>query len=56
MPNKTITFRISEEEHRDLKLAAFQTGRTLKDLLMEAVREVRQRYEAEIEAAQKKGK
>lgn len=51
---RTITYRIDEDKHRQLKLAAVQTGRTLKDLLDDAVEHVLKEYQQEIQDAQGK--
>ena len=50
---KTVTLRLSPEQHRDLKLASFQAGKSLKDLLLDAAEHVRKQYAEEIEEAKK---
>ncbi len=36
-PIKTITIQVSEEEHKQIKVAAAKEGKTLKQIFMEAI-------------------
>ena len=38
MPEKTITIRVTDEEHRNIKLEATKQGITIKDYVLELVK------------------
>lgn len=48
---KTVTFRMSEEDHRNLKLLSALTGKSLKDLLQAGVDTVKKDYAKELKQA-----
>ena len=45
MPDKTMILKVSEEEHRKIKMLAAETGRTIKDLMMECLQRLIKEYE-----------
>lgn len=51
---KRINIEVTEEMHRDLKLAAFMTGQSLKGLLVEVAKETISKYQKEIKEAKDK--
>lgn len=40
MDRKRINFDVSEEEHRQLKILAAKEGKTIKELLLEALEKI----------------
>lgn len=44
---KTITIQVSEEEHREIKVAAAKEGKTLKQIFLEAISRLKQEQEKE---------
>ncbi len=40
MERKRINFDVSEEEHRQLKILAAREGKTIKELLLEALEKI----------------
>lgn len=42
---KTITIRVTAEEHREVKVIAAKAGKTLKQIFLEAIAKIRQQQE-----------
>ena len=42
---KTLTLRVSPEEHKQIKRLSVETGRTIKDLMMECFKRLVREYE-----------
>ena len=42
---KTLTLKISPEEHKQIKRLSVETGRTIKDLMMECFKRLVREYE-----------
>lgn len=42
---KTLTLRVSPEEHRQIKRLSVETGRTVKDLMLECMKRLIRDYE-----------
>ncbi len=42
---KSLTLKLTPEEHRELKRLSADTGRTMKDLIMESFRRLLKEYE-----------
>lgn len=51
---KRVTIEMSAEMHRDLKLAAFMTGKSLKGLMLEVAEETINKYQKEIQEGKDK--
>ena len=49
---KTLTLRISPEEHKKIKLLSVETGKSIKDLMMECLQRLVREYEEQEKGGQ----